>query len=84
MTAEGHGEGDRGVHSRRASGELDGGKAQLVVGAHWLGHRWQDGWQHSNHAGAVAGTDAGGEGDADRAGLVLSSQGGIDGPAERP
>lgn len=45
-TAEGHREGDHGVHAWRAAGEPDGGKAQLMVGAHWLGHWWQDSWQH--------------------------------------
>lgn len=45
-TAEGHGEGDHRVHTRRAAGEPDGGKAQLTVGAHRLGHRRQRGRQH--------------------------------------
>lgn len=48
VTAEGHREGDHWVHARRAAGEADGGKAQLTVGAHWLGHRWQGGGQHTH------------------------------------
>lgn len=46
VTAEGHGEGDHWVHARWAAGEPNGGEAQLVVGAHPLGHGRQDGRQH--------------------------------------
>lgn len=84
VTAEGHGEGDHWVHSRWAAGEPNGGEAQLMVGAHPLGHGRQDDRQHPLHAGAVAGADAGGESDTDRAGLLLSRQGGVDGLAQRP
>lgn len=48
VTAEGHREGDHWVHTRWAAGEPDGGKAQLAVGAHWLGHRRQGSRQHPN------------------------------------
>lgn len=54
-TAEGHGEGDDRVHTRRAAGEADGGKAQLVVGAHRLGHRWQGSRQHPHLEGRAGG-----------------------------
>ena len=47
-TAEGHGEGDHWVHATRAAREPDGGKPQLVVGAHRLRHGWQEGRQHSH------------------------------------
>lgn len=46
VTTEGHGEGDHGVHARRAAGEPDGSKAQLTVGAHWLGNGRQGSWHH--------------------------------------
>lgn len=46
VTAEGHGEGDHWVHSRWAAGEPNGGEAQLMVGAHPLGHGRQDDRQH--------------------------------------
>lgn len=36
----------------------------------------------AHHAGTVASTDAGGDGDADRTSLFLRSQGGVDGPAQ--
>lgn len=45
-TAEGHRKGDHWVHTRRAAREADGGEAQLMVGAHRLGYRWQGSRQH--------------------------------------
>lgn len=46
--AEGHREGDRGVHTWRAAREVDGGEAQLSVGAHWLRYRGQGGRQDAD------------------------------------
>lgn len=48
VAAEGHWEGNHGVHTRRAAREPDGGEAQLTVGAYWLGHRRQGSWQYPN------------------------------------
>lgn len=45
-TAESHGNGDHGVHARRAAREPDGLEAHLAVGAHHLGHWRQDRLQH--------------------------------------
>lgn len=82
--AEGHRKGDYVVYTRWAAREADRGEAQLTVGAHWLRHGRQGSWQYSNHARTVAGTDAGGEGDADWAELILCSQGCVDRPAQWP
>lgn len=46
--AEGHGEGDHGVHTRGAAREAHRREAQLTVGAHRLGHRRQGSRQDSN------------------------------------
>ena len=45
-TAESHGDGDHGVHARRAAREPDGLKAHLAVVAYRLGHGRQDRLQH--------------------------------------
>lgn len=46
--AEGHREGNHGVHTRWAAREADRREAQLTVGAHWLGYWRQSSWQDSD------------------------------------
>lgn len=82
--AEGHREGDHGVHTRWAARQAHRREALLVVGAHGLVRKLHVDCHYSLHAGTVAGTDAGGEGDADGAGLLLCSQGCVDRPAHWP
>lgn len=82
--AEGHREGDHGVHTGWAARQAHRREELLLVGAHGLVRRYQGDLQYSRHARTVAGTDAGGDGDADGAGLLLYSQGCVDRLAHWP